>query len=192
MDIKKQIQIYKEYSRIAKLWEIGRRVFAKNSFDGILTIIGIILGNYYAKVIDSRIVIVTGMGACIAMGVSGIWGTYYTEKAERKKKIMELEKATLRKMDNSKIQKAENFASILIALIDGLSPFTAAFIVLIPFFIVEIKIAYFASIGIAFVLLAFLGGFLGKISKESVLKGSFKMIVAGIICILLSLVLQTF
>ncbi|MBS1266919.1 MAG: hypothetical protein MAG795_00888 [Candidatus Woesearchaeota archaeon] len=191
MDIKKTIQLIKEYSKIAKLWEIGRRVFAKNSFDGILTIIGIILGNYYAHITESRVVIVTGVGACIAMGVSGIWGTYFTEKAERRKKVLELEKVTLRKMKNSKIEKAENFASILLAFIDGLSPFFAALIVLIPFFIMNINIAYYASLGVAFLLLALLGAFLGMISKEHVLKGSFKMIVAGVVCMLLSLVLQT-
>ena len=85
MLIKKFLKNYKEYDKIANISEIGRRVFANNSFDGILTIMGILLGSFYANITDASIIIKTGLGASIAMGVSGAWGAYYTEEAERKK-----------------------------------------------------------------------------------------------------------
>ncbi len=50
----------REYDEIAHIGEIGRRVFAKNSFDGILTIMGVILGSYFGNVNNARIVITTG------------------------------------------------------------------------------------------------------------------------------------
>ena len=106
----------------------------------------------------------------------------------------ELEKITLRKLSNTKIEKAADFATIIISLIDGLSPFFASLIVLLPFFFVNgfgLQYAYIVSLILSFMILAFLGAFLGKVSKESMLKNSFRMIVAGVICMILSLVLQT-
>jgi len=91
--------------------DIGRRVFAKNSFDGILTIIGIIIGNYIAGVQNAAIVITTGLAACVAMGVSGVWATYFIERAERRKERLELERQTLRELNNTKIEKAANYAT---------------------------------------------------------------------------------
>ena len=106
-NIRKRLKELKEYERIADILEIGRRVFAQNSFDGVLTIMGIIIGSYFAQVTDPKIVVGAGIGACIAMGVSGVWATYYTEQAERRKKMLELEKHTLRRLHNTKIEKAE-------------------------------------------------------------------------------------
>ena len=91
MLVKKFLKNYKEYDKISNISNIARRVFANNSFDGILTIMGILLGAYYAGIDSAMVIIKTGLGASIAMGVSGAWGAYYTEKAERKKKIHELE-----------------------------------------------------------------------------------------------------
>lgn len=193
MRVEKGLKRFHDYNKIANTWEIARRVFAQNSFDGILTIMGLILGSYYAKVTDSRIVIITGVSACIAMGVSGVWGTYFTEQAERRKKMLELESATLRKLHNTRIERAERLATTIISVIDGLSPFLSALIVLIPFFFVNgltIKYAYIGAMAIAFMMLASLGAFLGKISKENILKGGLKMVIAGIVCIILSFFLQ--
>lgn len=193
MPIKKFLIKYNEYNKIANISAIGRRVFANNSFDGILTIMGIILGSYYAHISDPMIIIKTGLGASIAMGVSGAWGAYYTEKAERKKAMLVLENLLLKKMANTKIEKAANFATKIITVIDGLSPFLSSLIVLIPFFVFfngNISIAYPTSIAIAFILLGLLGAFLGKISKENIFKGVFRMMIAGVVCIILTLGLQ--
>ncbi len=191
--IKHQKMLFRQYDKIASISEIGRRVFAKNGFDGILTIIGIIMGAYFGKVQEAKIIISTGLGACIAMGVSGIWGTYFTEKAERKKSMHELERATLKKLKNTKIEKAQNYATVVISLVDGLSPFLASLLVLTPFFFFNksmIFAGYALSLGVAFILLALLGAYLGSISEEKVWKSSLNMVIAGLICIILSLALN--
>ncbi|MBD3361230.1 hypothetical protein GF358_00375 [Candidatus Woesearchaeota archaeon] len=185
---------FREFDTIADIGQIGRRVFAKNSFDGILTIMGVIMGSYFANITESRTIITTGFGACIAMGVSGIWGTYFTEKAERKKELLELEKVTLRNLSNTKIEKAADFATMVISIIDGLSPFLASLFVLTPFFFISsnINLAYIISLLLAFIVLGILGAFLGKISEQKMVQSSIRMIFAGIACIILSLFLQTF
>ena len=183
----------KEYNKIANIAEIGRRYFVMNSYDGILTILGILIGTFIANVKEPGIVISTGFATSIAMAVSGCWGTYLTEEAERKKKLKDLAKHTLRDLRGTKIGKAEKAASIIVSIIDGLAPFLSAFIVILPFFFVGllgIDMAYLIAVILAFILLILLGGFLGHISKESVVIDALKMVFAGLICIGLILVLR--
>ena len=182
-----------EYNNIAGIAEIGRRYFAMNSFDGILTIMGMLIGQYMAHINDPHIIITTGFAASIAMGISGTWGTYLTEEAERKKKLKELGQHTLRELHTTKIARAEKVATLIVSLIDGLSPFAAAFIVILPFFFVPsilINTAFFISFAIAFLLLILLGGYLGHISQENIFINGGKMAFAGVVCVIFVLLLE--
>lgn len=76
---------FREYDNLVHASGIGRRYFTMNAFDGVLTIIGVLMGNLMARVDEPRIVVSTGMATCIAMGVSGLWGAYLTESAERRR-----------------------------------------------------------------------------------------------------------
>ena len=78
------LELTREYNRLVNIGEIARRYFAMNAFDGVLTIIGVLMGNFTARVADPQIVISTGLATCVAMGISGLWGAYLTEAAERK------------------------------------------------------------------------------------------------------------
>ncbi len=176
------------YDKIARISEIGRRYFVMNSFDGVLTIIGILVGAYFSGIATPYTIIFTGISASIAMAISGIWGTFLTEEAERKKKMNELSRHTLRDMGLTKIGKAQRMASVVVSLIDGLAPFLSSFIVILPFFFTTylgIKGAYLLSIVIALCLLVLLGGFLGHISKENKFTSGLKMLLAGIVCVVI-------
>jgi len=71
--------------------EIARRYFVMNSFDGALTILGIIIAVYLSGQNNPGVIITSSLGASIAMAVSGIWGAYSIEKAERQRVLKELE-----------------------------------------------------------------------------------------------------
>ena len=180
----------REYNDIASIGEIARRYFAMNAFDGVLTIIGVLMGNYAAHVHDAKVVIVTGFSTCIAMGVSGLWGAYMTESAERKRDLDDLENHTLTDLSNTKIGRASRVAVLVVALVDGLAPFLAALVVLLPFFfsglLADVVLSYYVSLGMALVVLFALGAFLGKVSKENLVISGVKMIGAGLVSILLS------
>ena len=180
----------REYNDIANIGEIARRYFAMNAFDGVLTIIGVLMGNYAAHVRDAKVVIVTGFSTCIAMGISGLWGAYMTESAERKRDLDDLENHTLTDLSNTKIGRASRVAVIVVALVDGLAPFLAALVVLLPFFfsglLDDIIVSYYASLGMALAVLFALGAFLGKVSKGNLIISGLKMIGAGLVSILLS------
>ena len=65
------VREFGEYRRIASIDEIGRRKFANNAFDGILTMIGVVMGSYVGGIREPRIVVSTGLATCMAMGISG-------------------------------------------------------------------------------------------------------------------------
>ncbi|HQE93418.1 MAG TPA: hypothetical protein PLH19_10520 [Anaerolineae bacterium] len=188
------IQHIREYNRLASIGQIARRYFAMNAFDGVLTIIGVLMGNLTAHVDNARIVISTGLATCVAMGVSGLWGAYLTEAAERKRELVELGRQTLTDLDHTYIGRASRMAAITVSIVDGLSPFLAALIVLIPFFVVSIwptiMWAYYISLAFALLTLFGLGLFLGYTSQENMLFYGVKTVIAGIVSIVISVLLS--
>ena len=229
----------KTYAKITNLWGIARRYFVNNFYDGMLTVLGILLGflvlilkEDYTS-IDSHLVILTGVGSSISMLISGLTGSYLSEKAEQKKMkeeldramvinkseveeelensadIKEIEKAMLIKINHNvdskarrrigkkkkKIktlqEKAENFASIIVSLINGGSPFLGGLVPLIPFFLVSTAnlSIFLISFLIILICIILLGIFLGVISKESILKNVIQMTFAFFITILISIFL---
>lgn len=185
---------FREYRRIASVDEIGRRYLAMNAFDGILTIVGVLMGSYIGGITQPRVVISTGLATCLAMGISGLWGTYMTESAERKRELRELEHAMLRDLGETKQARASRFAAIVVAVIDGLAPLISGMLVVMPFLLTsawdDVRISYVASLGVAFVLLFALGVFLGKVAKENLVRSGLRMIVAGLACVGLSFLLN--
>lgn len=188
--LRMQLQRWREYTDLASVGEIARRYFAMNAFDGVLTIIGVLMGNYMANVMESKVIVVTGLSTSLAMGISGLWGSYLTESAERRHEIDELERLTLTDLQETKIGKASRMAAVMVALVDGLSPFLASLLVLTPFFMIDllpsITWAYYAAIGVALLTLFGLGLFLGHISKENLVLSGLKTVIAGGVSIVLS------
>jgi predicted membrane protein (TIGR00267 family) len=185
-----QLGRWREYTEIANVGEIARRYFAMNAFDGVLTIIGVLMGNLMTHVQEPRIVVVTGLSTSMAMGVSGLWGSYLAESAERDRDINELEEHTLTELGDTKIGKASRMAAAIVALVDGLSPLLASLLVLVPFFLAGlfpvITWAYYASMAVALLMLFGLGLFLGRISGKSLVVSGIKTLAAGAVCMGLS------
>ena len=191
--VQKVIRQARRYERLTHLSEIVRRYFAINAFDGVLTIIGVLVGNLAVGVDNPRIVVSTGLATCVAMGVSGIWGAYLTETAERKRALVELGRQTLSDLHNTRLGRASRVAVVTVALVNGLAPFLAALLVLLPFFMVGlfpvVLWVYLTSLGIALLTLFSLGLFLGHIAQANMALYGFKMVLAGLVCILISIFL---
>jgi predicted membrane protein (TIGR00267 family) len=183
----------REYDQLVNIGEIARRYFAMNAFDGVLTIIGVLVGNLTAGVADPRIVLSTGLATSVAMGISGLWGAYLTETAERQRELDELSQFTLTDLDDTRIGRASRVAAVTVAVVDGLSPFLAAVIVLTPFLgadlFSEITWAYYTSLLIALAALFALGLFLGRVSRGNVVVFGIKTVLAGVVSIVISYLL---
>jgi len=183
----------KNYNQIADIAEIARRYFAMNAFDGVLTTIGVLAGNYLAGVRDLSIPVRTGIATSIAMGISGLWGAYLTETAERQRELSELEKVSLIDQSETSIGRASRFAAVVVSVVDGIAPALAALIVLMPLFLGSLiqnpVLSYALAGGLALVCLFALGMFLGRVSEQNLLGYGLKTLLAGLAAIAINFLL---
>ncbi len=98
MGLKDLIKKWRKYSDLSNLGIIVRRKFFNNCFNGALTCAGIVSGSFIifltkpAQYLSSTIIIITGFSTALAIGISGLWGAFLSEEAERKKKMIDLKK----------------------------------------------------------------------------------------------------
>jgi predicted membrane protein (TIGR00267 family) len=166
--------------------EIARRAFVNNAFDGALTLLGILMGNIILGELHPKTVISTGFSACLAMGMSGAFGRYFSERAERKRVLRQMESYMFTDLSGSILEQDSKKKVILISLVDGLSPALAAAVPLIPFLLAQAMIlpvgaSIIASFTLDFLVLFILGVFLGRISGENTLLHGALMVVVGFI-----------
>jgi len=180
--------------RLTQGTEIARRYLAMNAFDGILPVLGIIMGGFASLAFqDSLVIFETSILAIFAtsfaMLISGITSSYLTEGAERKRDIEELERSLLKSLDGSIIVKATKTTTLVVSFINGISPFGAAMITTAPLLLVflglPIGTAFTFSVLIAMLLLFVLGLFLGRISKSNMLAYGLKTLAAGILVVIM-------
>ncbi len=188
-----RMEVVREYERIAGFLKIARRALANNAFDGVLTMIGVLMGNYLGNVRDAGIVIRIGIATAVSIGVSGLWGAYLAESAERGRELAELERISLTDLGETKIGRASRVAVIVVSLVDGLSPFISSLIVLIPMFLAvligDILISYVLSFLIGLISLFGLGMFLGRISGRSLVGYGLRTVIAGVVAIVINALL---
>jgi predicted membrane protein (TIGR00267 family) len=177
---------FRTYLQVSQAYKIARRLFVMNAFDGILTIMGVVIGAHFSGLTDPDIVITAGVGGSIAMGISGMSGAYLAERAERRRDLKKLESAMLIDLKKSQFARASEFATIVVALVDGISPAVGAIILVLPYFFVpriDIEEAFLASLGLGLGCLFVLGLFLAKISHERMITSGIRLILVGLLTI---------
>ena len=190
------IEKAKVYLRITKASGIARRYFVLNGFDGAMTVFGIVLGSWVAGVATPGIIVLAGMGASLAMGMSGFFGAFMAEKAERERHLKEMEEATNNKVEDIHYDAAK-FVTVYVALIDGISPALTAIISLIPFLLVSVgwmtmSHAYVISLILSLSTLFLLGIYLGKVARENGWFYGIAMLTAGAFTALIIFLIQLF
>jgi predicted membrane protein (TIGR00267 family) len=180
--------------------QIARRYLAMNAFDGALTMLGILLGGLITLgTADSDIVfssiLLASIGTIVAMAVSGFSGSYLTECAERDREVEELERSMLSDLSKSEYARATRTTSVVVAIVDGLSPAIAAFFIIIPlvlaaFNFITISIAFYVAILVCMLVLFILGVFLGTVSRKNIWVYGAKTLFAGIVIALLMFVIS--
>ncbi len=184
------------YLRITKASGIARRYFVMNGFDGAMTVFGIVLGSWIAGVSKSGIIVLAGLGACLAMGFSGFFGALMAEQAERERRLKEMEVATNNNVDPIHYEAAR-FVTFYVAFIDGLSPALTAIISLTPFILVSAGLmpiwdAYITSLALSLITLFLLGIYLGKVAKENGWFYGVAMLTVGAFTALIVFLIQLF
>ncbi len=216
MRIKKTIQQWKEYSKLSDLGIIARRKFFNNAFDGVLTCAGIVSGIFIIflaepTTFEPKDILLTGFATALAIGISGLWGAFLSEEAERKKKVLDMKKDMAiveeedenpelknnenkykkKKKSKTLLERAEKYATIVASLVDGGAPVLGSSLPLIPFFfgtslsVIHFIFSYIILAG----LLIYLGIFLGQISGGGRLRYALHLITAGVITLSVSILL---
>lgn len=211
----KTLKDWRQYGKLSDLGEIARRKFFNNCFDGALTCAGIVSGIFILFIgggsfqFTPQGVLVTGLATTLAIGISGLWGAFLSEEAERKKKVYDMKrnmailKETIavkdgekkekkeKKNDKTLLEKAENFATIVASLVDGGAPAVGSILPLIPFFFgTALTITHFIfSYVILAGLLVYLGIFLGNISGGGKVRYALHLVTAGVVTLLVTLLL---
>lgn len=183
--ILEKLSDFREHIRFSGISEISRRYFVMNTFDGALTMLGIVMGSYAYGRMEVQVILGAGFGASLAMAISGLSGAYMAERAERSRDLQELEKAMLRDMENSIHARAMKAATVWVALVDGGAPLMAGMIALTPFLLAALDFmtptcAVYSSIAAIMAMLFLLGIFLGRISGEKLIISGVKTLAVGL------------
>jgi len=161
-----------------------------NSFDGILTTVGLLAGSFVGGIRESALILTIGISAAIAIGFSGALGAFLTEKAERSIDLRKVEQTWFPTYEEKRgLRKAHKSAAYFLSAVDGLSPLIAALVVLSPFAFYGALDAYALAFAVAALLLFSLGAVLGRISRENVLLSGARMLLVGIVAAAISFAL---
>jgi len=145
-----------------------RRYFVVNGFDGALTMLGLIMGFYVSDYTELAVVITTCLSAALALGMSGISSAYISEAAERRRALVELEKAMMTSLDESHHARAAIWIPWLVALVNGIAPLLIALIIILPLWLARRGVEMLfeplpTAMLVALAIIFLLGVFLGRI-----------------------------
>ncbi|MBD3351562.1 MAG: hypothetical protein GF364_08750 [Candidatus Lokiarchaeota archaeon] len=206
MKIDKKINRLRErlslYDEMTNYMEIARRYFVMNFFDGVLTVLGVLIGYFVVMLQGLPVVfldvLIPSLSVSVAIGISGITGGYLTERAERKAEIINIEKNMSINRDKSKskksektlLEKAESFATNLASAINGFAPFLGGIVILLPFLFESLSLVtmFIISFVISVLTLYLLGLYLAKIAKDNIWKYSLPLIVAGLLTVVFTII----
>ncbi|MFX1254096.1 MAG: VIT1/CCC1 transporter family protein [Promethearchaeota archaeon] len=184
----------REYSEMTGVWSLSRRYAVIGAFDGVLTILGMIVGAYFGHIghletLDIPLLVTAGVAATFALGISSGWGAYEAEIAENIVEFKEIEHMMVRELNGTIREQAKRFATIVSSLVHGMAPIPAGLIPLLPLVFLEGIDALYMAIILSMTVLFLVGVFLGYVSKRNLLYSGFRLIFAGIVTAFVSILL---
>ena len=188
MNIKKFFQDYLKMSRYIAL----------GTLDGILAVMAVTLAasgiaTAGGHSISNFAIGLTGLSGGIALSLSNIFGSFIGERAEESRTLRELEDKMMLdegSLDDTVIHKQAKRRVYLSMFSNGFSSFIGGFVPVIPFLIIPDRLtATVTTIGLCFIALIILGIYLGRVSRESLLKTSIEVLIIGVVISAISLLL---
>ena len=173
-------KLVRQAAEMHDMMPILRRYFVIGTFDGALTILGIILGAYAVGELSTHLILVAGMAAGLGLAISSGVGAFEAERIEIAIRHREIERAMLTEVkgDRKDTQFISNLAS---ALMHGVSPLVGIFIPILPFLFMPPLDAMYLAIILAHAFLFVIGAYLGGILKEMILYTGLRFVVAGLV-----------
>lgn len=166
------------------------RYIALGTLDGILAVMGVTLAaSGVAGVggieIPNYVIGLTGLSGGIALAMSNAFGSFIGERAEEVRNIRELEQKMMLeegKLDDTLIHNQAKRRIYMSMFTHGFSSFTGSFVPVVPFLLIaDRSMAIITTLVLCFIALIFLGIYLGRVSRESLLKTSIEIVIIGIL-----------
>jgi predicted membrane protein (TIGR00267 family) len=166
------------------------RYVALGSMDGILAVMGVTLtasgvAGASGMDISNYVVGLTGLSGGIALAMSNAFGSFIGERAEEVRTIRELEQKMMLdegKLDDTHIHQQAKKRVYMSMFTHGFSSFAGSFVPVLPFLLISDRItAIICTIILCFIALIILGVYLGRVSRDSLLKTSMEIVLIGVL-----------
>jgi predicted membrane protein (TIGR00267 family) len=166
------------------------RYVALGTLDGILAVMGVTLAasgvaSAGSLPIPNYVIGLTGLSGGIALALSNAFGSFIGERAEEARNLRELEQKMVideGALDDTLIHRQAKKRVYMSMFVHGFSSFIGSFVPVLPFIIIPNRItATITTITLCFIALVILGIYLGKVSRESLLKTSIEIVLIGIL-----------
>lgn len=186
----------REILRREDVGPIIRRFFINTLFDSTFMLLGIVVGAAFAADASLGVVLVTMVTSSLALGISTGVSVYEAESLERERKIYELERALFMDLKGTKIEKAARSITILVAVINFLTPLFSCAVIISPFVLValdvlEINLASWFSVVLALSTLFGAGVYMGRLGKKNPWKKGLRMVGFGLTAFIIGFLLDS-
>ncbi len=186
-DFRDKVELYSEMTDIAS---VSRRYFIIGFFDGVLTILGLIMGAHLAGEASAKLIITAGVATALALGISSSWGAFEAERIEQKILKDEKEKALLVNSRDSTIERAHRFAAYVSSIVHGVSPIIGAVLPILPYALLPINEAFMVAVTVGFTSLFILGAAMGRTAKFNIVVSGLRMLLAGVVTAIIVILLS--
>ncbi|OPY28680.1 MAG: VIT family protein [Methanobacterium sp. PtaU1.Bin242] len=166
------------------------RYIALGTLDGILAVMGVTLAasgvaGAGGLEIPNYIIGLTGLSGGIALAMSNAFGSFIGERAEEVRSIRELEQKMMLdegKLDDTLIHQQAKKRVFMSMFTHGFSSFIGSFVPVVPFLLIASRFtATITTVVLCFIALVILGIYLGRVSRESLLRTSIEIVLIGIL-----------
>lgn len=171
-----------------------RRYFVNTIFDSTFVMLGIIIGSAFSNRPDMHLVVVTVLTSAVALGISTGVSVYEAETMEQRRRLDEIEKAMLRSLDDTHIERASRASVVVIAFINFLAPLISGAVILSAFLIFspsDLVAAAWTAIVLAIAMLFVTGFVLGRTTDRNPLLQGARMAIIGVVAFAVCYYIQT-
>ncbi len=176
-------ELIEEYFKMSRYVALG-------TLDGILAVMGVTLAasgvaSAGGLEISNFAIGLTGLSGGIALAMSNAFGSFIGERAEEARTLRELEEKMMLNegdLDETIIYKQAKKRIYMSMFTHGFSSFIGSFVPVMPFLLIADKLtATITTVALCFVALFILGLYLGKVSRDNLLKISFEIVLIGVL-----------
>ncbi|MGZ7070125.1 MAG: TIGR00267 family protein [Methanobacterium sp.] len=171
------------------------RYIALGTLDGILAVMGVTIAASGVAAaggiaIENYVIGLTGLSGGIALSMSNAFGSFIGERAEESRTLRELEDKMMLdegELDDTLIHRQAKRRIYMSMFTHGFSSFIGSFVPVLPFLLIADRMtALLTTLVASFIALIILGIYLGKVSRESLLKTAIEIVIIGILISIVS------